>query len=152
MDRMRQFLRDWLPALAWMGLILFMSGDAGSAEHSGAWLTAFLRALGLGGAASPETLAAINAVVRKLGHFLAYATLALLYGRLARQVRGQPDGLAMAVSWTATVAWATLDEWHQSFFASRGASPADVALDALGAVAGLLVYHQWLNRQTTPAT
>jgi VanZ family protein len=148
---MRQLLRDWVPALAWMGLILFMSGDTGSAEHSGAWLTAFLGALGLGGAASPETLAALNAVVRKMGHFLAYATLALLYGRLARRVRGRPDAAAMVAAWTAAVAWATLDEWHQSFFASRGASPADVALDALGAAAGLLVYHQWLNRQTEQA-
>jgi VanZ family protein len=46
------------------------------------------------------------------------------------------------------VCWATVDEIHQSFSASRGASATDVLLDSMGAAFGLLVYHFWLHRKS----
>jgi len=47
-----------------------------------------------------------------------------------------------------------LDEIHQSFVASRGASPYDSLLDSIGAFAALVVLWMWFRwrAETRPAT
>ncbi len=71
----------------------------------------------------------------KLLHAGAYALLGgLLAGALGRGrlagVRGVVAAALLATAYGAT------DEWHQSHVPGRDADPADLAADALGAIAG----------------
>jgi VanZ like family len=69
-------------------------------------------------------------VLRKIAHFCEYAVLgALLLRALAREV------LAVA----AGIAYAATDELHQHFVAGRHAAVRDVAIDAAGVLAGVLL-------------
>jgi VanZ family protein len=79
-----------------------------------------------------------------LTHGIAYAILSLL---LARALAG---GFGAALSSRAAVlaiSLATLygisDEFHQSFVPNRDASPADVAKDLLGALAGVVARYSF---------
>ena len=69
-------------------------------------------------------------VLRKIAHFCEYAILgALLLRALGSEV------LAVA----AGVAYAASDELHQHFVPGRHAAVRDVAIDAAGVVAGVLL-------------
>src|SRR5207247_2387355 len=60
----------------------------------------------------------------------------------SRRCVSTPGFPARAASWTAfaiSLAWAALDEWHQSFLPSRTSSAMDVALDGAGAALALVV-------------
>lgn len=70
----------------------------------------------------------------KLLHALAYGVLAgLVLGALARSRLGLR---AVVASAALAVAYGVTDEWHQSHVPGRDADPADVAADAVGAIAG----------------
>src|ERR1700704_5534118 len=76
-------------------------------------------------------LGAWDTGLRKAAHLAEYAVLgALLYRALAR------EALALAVG----IAYAATDEVHQYFVRGRHASPVDVAIDAVGLAAGMLVW------------
>ncbi len=68
-------------------------------------------------------------VLRKLAHITEYAVLGAL---LARAV---PDTAAFAIG----VLYAVTDEIHQSFVAGREGAPLDVAIDAVGVLAGIVL-------------
>jgi VanZ family protein len=73
-------------------------------------------------------------VLRKCAHMTEYGVLAFL---LARAL------LRAAPAFVVGVLYAASDEVHQEFVRGRHASPIDVAIDAVGVVAGLLVWrHQ----------
>jgi VanZ family protein len=75
-------------------------------------------------------LGTADLVLRKLAHTAEYALLGLLLWRaLGREV----------AAWGAGVAYAWTDELHQHFVRGRHASPIDVAIDAFGLAAGILV-------------
>jgi len=70
-------------------------------------------------------------VLRKLAHAAEYALLAALLLR------------ALASPWLAflfALAYAISDEFHQHFVRGRVGAPRDVAIDAAGALIGLLAY------------
>jgi len=72
-----------------------------------------------------------DTVLRKGAHLTEYAVLgALLYRALGRE----PFALAVGLAYAAT------DELHQHFVHGRHASPVDVAIDAVGVAAGMLVW------------
>jgi len=72
-----------------------------------------------------------DTILRKGAHLAEYAILGgLLYRALGREV------LALA----AGVAYAATDELHQYFVRGRHASPVDVAIDAVGVAAGMLLW------------
>jgi len=126
----------WLPPVLWMGVIMFLSTDTASAEHTGEFLLPVLRWLLPW--ASPGDLDAIHGLVRKGAHLTEYAILAALWYRaLTHGSRLAPP----AVGWLAfgiSLAWAALDEWHQSFVASRTGSAVDVGIDGAGAALSLV--------------
>jgi VanZ family protein len=137
---------SWLPPALWMAVILiWLSSDAFSAAHTGGRITALLRWL------LPSITAAqvdhAHALVRKAGHLTIYGILAALW--LRAFVRERVLALS-AAAWAAfgiTVAWACIDELHQSTVNSRTGSVADVALDALGAaVVVILARVRWNGR------
>src|SRR2546426_8139720 len=61
----------WLPPVLWMGVIMLLSTDTGSAAHTGELLLPLLHWLLPW--ASPGDLAAIHGLVRKGAHLTEYA-------------------------------------------------------------------------------
>jgi VanZ family protein len=72
-----------------------------------------------------------DTILRKGAHVTEYAVLgALLYRALGREALGLAVGIAYAAS----------DELHQFFVRGRHASPVDVAIDAVGLAAGMVLW------------
>ncbi len=80
-------------------------------------------------------------VLRKIGHAGEYAVLGAL---LARALRS--PGAAVL----AGVLYAVSDEVHQVFVAGRHGSPLDVAIDAVGVVAGVLLWERVARTRGLP--
>jgi VanZ family protein len=144
-------LKYWLPAALWMAVIIGLSSDVGSAEHTGSWLLPFLQMLAPW--ATPAQLDALHGLARKGGHITEYAVLAALWYRAFARGRHATPRNAAAAAFAISVCWAVIDELRQSLVPTRTASAMDVATDAIGALLALLVtYLGWrnaLDRTTT---
>jgi VanZ family protein len=130
-------LAHWLPPLLWMAVTVWFSTDTASAEHTSQLLLPVLRWL-LPWATHGQ-LDTVHRLLRKGAHLTEYAILAALWYRAFMRERNLS---ARAASWAAfaiSLAWAALDEWHQSFVPSRTSSAVDVALDSAGAALALVV-------------
>ncbi|HLC43488.1 MAG TPA: VanZ family protein [Methylomirabilota bacterium] len=143
-------LRFWLPPILWMGLV-FLGSEAFLSEFNTARaLTPIFRAI-LPGAA-PETLLLAHALIRKLGHLIEYAILALLWYRAFHG--GAQWASARSAWWAFTIsaAYAVLDETHQAWTGVRGGNALDVLLDSVGSslalTARLWGWQLWLQRFT----
>jgi VanZ family protein len=132
-------LKYWLPPLLWMAVIVGFSTDAASASHTEHWLLPILR--GLAPWATPAQLEALHWLVRKISHLSEYAILAGLWLRAFVRGRNLNPRTAGLLALAISVAWAILDELHQSFVPSRSASLADVLVDSAGALIALTVIH-----------
>jgi len=132
----RGLIKFWLPVVLWMALIFLGSTDLMSAEHTSRFITPFLRWLMPD--ISTAAIAQVHFYVRKAAHLTEYAVLALL---LLRALRPALDGFRSRATVTliCAVLFAAVDEFHQSFVASRTASFGDVSIDSLGAIVGLLI-------------
>jgi VanZ family protein len=104
----------WVPPVALMALIFFLSAQPDLSSGLGAW----------------------DVLLRKIAHASVYAVLFLLWWRVLRDAGPEPRPLAAA--WLIAVAYSATDEWHQSFVAGRHGSPLDVLIDAGGASAAAL--------------
>ena len=82
---------------------------------------------------SPETLATIHFIIRKLAHFTEYAILGFL---AARAFRTSPRWFL--ISALLVVVYALIDEYHQSFVPSRTASVFDSLIDMAGGISALI--------------
>src|SRR3989475_7295863 len=130
-------LAPWLPPVLWMAVTAWLSTDIASGEHTSQLLLPALRWLLPW--ATPGQLHTVHRLLRKGAHLTEYAILAALWYRAFTRERNLS---ARAASWTAfaiSLAWAALDEWHQSFLPSRTSSAMDVALDGAGAALALVV-------------
>src|SRR3989442_3417362 len=78
----------WLPPVLWMGVIMLLSTDTGSAAHTAELLLPLLDWLLPW--ASPGDLAAIHGLVRKGAHLTEYAILAALWYRAFTRAVGSP--------------------------------------------------------------
>ena len=124
----------WLPVVMWATVISLLSSDGFSGDHTGALLLPLLRTVFP--SASPETLLILHGGIRKLAHVGEYAVLAMLVLR-ALEHPGRTLAATAALTLLLCAGYAALDELHQSFVPSRGASPLDVGIDTLGAALGL---------------
>src|SRR5205809_3687824 len=127
----------WLPPVLWMGVIMLLSTDTGSAAHTSELLLPLLHWLLPW--ASPGDLAAIHGLVRKGAHLTEYAILAVLWYRAFRRGPTLGPPAAGGLAFVSSVAWAILDEWHQSLLPSRTGSAVDVAIDSTGAALALVL-------------
>src|SRR5256884_1450308 len=138
-------LAPWLPPVLWMAVTVWLSTDIASGEHTSQLLLPALRWLLPW--ATPGQLHTVHRLLRKGAHLTEYAILAALWYRAFTRERNLS---ARAASWTAfaiSLAWAALDEWHQSFLPSRTSSAMDVALDGAGAALALVVdWRAWRGR------
>lgn len=83
--------------------------------------------------------------VKKLGHVLIYAALAVAYLHALAPGRRPTWRQGLAAVVLAGLYGAT-DEFHQSFVPGRGAGLADVGIDTFGAALGVLL-GGWLLRR-----
>src|SRR2546423_2200608 len=125
-----------------MVFIFVGSTDLLSAEHTSRFIGPFLRWFAPD--VSEATIASIQLVVRKCAHLTEYAILAALVYRALRVHRER----VLILAFLLAAIYAALDEFHQSFVASRTASPWDVVIDCIGALAGLAVYSLFCNRKS----
>jgi VanZ family protein len=131
-----EWLRAWWPALLWAGVITFASTDTFSSASTSPVLVPIVR--WVYPAISSEHLEAIHLFVRKSAHFTEYF---IFYVLLYRGIRGRRSGWRWSwglAAWIIAAAYSVLDEIHQSFVASRTASPWDSLLDCAGALVALL--------------
>jgi len=105
-------LPRWLPALVMMSAIFVFSSIPSDEMIDFGWA---------------------DFLVKKSGHMLGYALLAVSY---AWGMRDAPSSRA----WIFAVLYAASDEFHQHFVAGRHASPMDILIDAAGAAIGLWVW------------
>ena len=122
----------FVPPVAWMGVIFWLSTGRFSAEETGGWILPLLQALFPW--ATPPQLEFIHWLGRKTSHAAEYAILAWLWHR-AFVRRG--DAARPLPALGLTVGYAIFDELHQGWTGSRGASALDVVLDAVGGGAAL---------------
>ena len=111
----------WLPPVALMGLIFFLSAQPDLSSGLGAW----------------------DILLRKLAHATVYAALTYLWWRALRAGSGPDPTRPLAAAWLIAIAYSATDEWHQTFVTGRHGSPADVLIDAAGASAAAL----WVIRR-----
>ena len=118
-------LREWIPVIAWGAIIFTLSTSAFSAANTARTIDPVLRWLLPGITASSIDVA--HMLIRKSAHFTEYGVLFWLL------VRG-PMADRPYTALMLCVAYALLDEGHQSFVPGRTASLYDVALDSTGAL------------------
>lgn len=145
-------LRAWWPATVWIGLITFESTDYLSARNTSSFLYSLL--IRLFGEINFYDFLIWHHYLRKTGHVIGYGILSLLLLRgwqATLAYKGPWIWRAALLAWVGTVFVACMDEWHQSFIPSRGASVWDVALDSVAGLGFLLVAYFWLRRSDPAA-
>jgi len=127
--------------LAWMIAIFIFSTDYFSSARTTPIIAPFLSSLFSG--LTEAHIETIVLFLRKLGHWSEYFFLAVL---LMRALSAEFPGLSAKrlILWSVAFAviYAVSDELHQLFVPSRTASPVDVAIDAIGAICGTLLFYR----------
>jgi len=134
-------VRNWWPAVTWMGVIFLFSTDLFSGSNTSSWLHPLSSSLFP--SLTNESIELIHASLRNLGHWSEYFILALLLMRALRaEIPTRRQRSLLICSWALATLYAVGDEWHQSFVPSRSASGLDVSIDSFGAICGAL----WFER------
>lgn len=137
-----------LVTLLWLGVIFGFSSQSG--EASGGLsaiisqpITDFLSELrgGMSKAEEENLYLLIDGAVRTLAHFSEYAILGACLTLLFH-------GIGWNTLWLPAICgviFSVTDEWYQSFAPDRVTDPADVVIDTLGVILGVvlinLIYH-----------
>jgi len=132
-------LLRWLPVLFWMAMIFIASTDSFSAQHTGSILIPIL--LRLFPHISPQAIDWIHLCIRKGAHLGEYSILGALLWRAIPEHKTLPevaDWSRAGVALFVATFYAAIDEYHQSFVPSRGASVHDILIDACGAGLALI--------------
>jgi VanZ family protein len=137
-------LKYWLPAILVAILITIFSTHYFSSEQTGRVIIPVLR--WLFPSASHRALHLMHVGIRKLAHITEFAafSIAVFHGVRGNRAGWRFDWAVYTV--LIAVAYAGLDEWHQSFVPLREARVRDVVIDATGALlAQVLVwaYAKW---------
>jgi VanZ family protein len=135
-----------LPVLVWLMTTFYLSTDAFSANQTSSLiipaLTYFFPTL------STDQVDFWHIFIRKCGHVTEYFILTMLALRSFRHEGIDPVETKLKTM-TFVLMAALLDEWHQSFTVSRGASSVDVGYDCVGGVLALWLittYETWRLR------
>jgi VanZ family protein len=133
-----RFVSRYLPLIVWLAFISFASSDNFNAGNTSRIIGPLI--LWLFPNTSPETLAVVHFISRKIAHFTEYAILGFL---AARAFRTSTHPVIRArwflICATLVVVYALLDEYHQSFVPSRTASIYDSMIDMAGGLTALLI-------------
>lgn len=91
----------------------------------------------------------VDLILRKLAHMVVFGVLAMLISRAISLDRPATWRTALA-AWMLTLAYASSDEWHQTFVQGRSGAPRDIMIDMLGATIALGLLHAHEHRHRTP--
>lgn len=139
----------YVPLVSWMLFIYLASTSGFSADNTSRILRPLL--LWLFPQISEERIAALHFLIRKAAHFTEYAVL----GFLAARAFIDSSHRVLSENWiTATailvVAYALLDEFHQSFVSARTASIFDSLIDIAGGLFALICFAYFKRYQPNP--
>jgi VanZ family protein len=136
--RFPRFVSHWLPLIAWLAFISFASSDNFNAGNTSRIIGPLI--MWLFPHTSPETLATVHFITRKIAHFTEYAILGFLAARAFRtSPRPSISRRWILICATLIVVYALMDEYHQSFVPSRTASVWDSLIDMAGGLTALLL-------------
>jgi VanZ family protein len=110
----------WLPVVAWMGVIFFLSAQPDLPRPGVGWA---------------------NWLISSMAHMVMFGVLAVLWVRALGE-RRHPWLLAFALS----ALYALSDEFHQAFVPGRYPDPWDLVCDGVGAALGLMLWVWWQRR------
>lgn len=115
-------LLNWLPALAMMSIIFWFSAQPAEQLPIFSWA---------------------DAIVKKSGHVIGYALLALSYWYALDMAKNR-----RWLVWLLVILYALTDEYHQSFVAGRHSSIWDVLIfDNIGILLSLWLTNLYLNKK-----
>ncbi len=129
----------YAPLASWMLFIYLASTSGFSADNTSRILRPLL--LWLFPQISEERIAVLHFLIRKAAHFTEYAALGFL---AARAFIGSTHRV-LSENWVSAsailvVAYALLDEFHQSFVSARTASIFDSLIDIAGGLFALVCF------------
>jgi VanZ family protein len=142
--RWKTRIKNWLPVVAWAGLIFYFSTDQFSSLNTGeifgfllSWLFPEL---------PTEEIEPVHGTMRKLGHWGEYFVLSVLFlWALENEPGRRWKGRHAIYTLIFVLLYAIGDEFHQSFVPSRTASFGDVTIDLLGGICGV-TWTYWYGR------
>ena len=127
----RRWLTAYAPLFIWIFIVLGLGSGIGSMKETSRIIRPLLEFLFP--SASPETLTFYHGYIRKLAHLTEYAVLAFLAVRaLSASTIAKLREYRFAIAVLIVLVVASLDEFHQSFEASRTSAVWDVVLDVIG--------------------
>ena len=122
-----------------MGLIFYFSHqNAGSSNRQSGFLFGLVNRLFKDKLDQESTVH----LIRKAAHFFVY----LVLGIIAYNSIGRLNGVSFWGVLAFCALYAASDEIHQTFVPGRSGAVADVALDTLGAVLGMLIYLKTIKK------
>jgi VanZ family protein len=113
----RPLLYRWLPVVAWMGFIFYLSAQPDLPHPGSGW---------------------VFKLISNGAHAFVFGVLAVLWVRV---LNNRPR--VLPVAFALTMAYALSDEFHQAFVPGRQPDVLDLVFDGLGAVVGLLLWTWW---------
>lgn len=136
-----KIILSYLLVFLWMGMIFYLSNQ--TAVDSGGLSTGVIKKiLKVTGNFMSERfdIQHFDHLLRKNAHFFVYLILSILVLRALR-LSGLGGHKALLVAFFICFLYAISDEFHQSFVAGRSGEIRDVAIDSLGSLFGILIYH-----------
>ena len=134
----------YAPLVSWMLFIYLASTSGFSADNTSRILKPLL--LWLSPQISEERIAALHFLIRKAAHFAEYVVLGFL---AARAFIGSSHRVLsenwMTAGTILVVAYALLDEFHQSFVSARTASIFDSLIDIAGGLFALICFAYFIR-------
>lgn len=118
--RQRSWLYLWLPLLAWMGLIFFLSARPDLPTLESGWM---------------------SRLVSSGAHAFMFGVLAVLWMRV---LGGRHSAWLLAFG--LTMLYALSDEFHQAFVPGRQTDAWDLLCDGIGAALALAIW-TWVQRR-----
>jgi len=130
-----EIARAWLWVVAWIAVVQIFASGSFSASETSRFIGPLLRWLFPN--ADAESVATAHFAIRKAGHLVEYAILALLTLRALRSSFDRPLAWLAAASLVLALVVAVVDESRQAAAANRTGALSDVALDIAGAASAL---------------
>jgi len=141
-DMNNKKFKYWFPVFLWMSFIFWMSTGTFSFEHTSTIIVPIIKFIV--SEISDEKVNFIHGLIRKSGHVTEYFILGCLVlnafcaGTISTLTRKQ-----IFYSLLIVALYASSDEFHQSFVATRTASIIDVGIDTVGGVLAISIVALW---------
>lgn len=131
----------WALTILWMGIIFYFSSQPAtlSLQASGEMLVQMnqLNEEEVQNTADRRVWN-LHYFIRKFAHFVLYCGLGFLMVFSIASIKYR-SFVSYIIAWLAASLYGLLDEWHQTFVPGRGATLADIKLDAMSALAGVVI-------------